>query len=276
MHGTRLSLVAALCAGLATAALAQKPAALSDDVKRFVSVDAPRVVLALVRVIHRMGHPTVEHRNVVLQERRALSIGPGADVAEAPGQRVLDLRGHTVLPGLVGMHDHLYHIARPNLRADGTAESPVLVPQMTFSAPRLYLAGGVTTIRTAGSVEPYADLNVKRAIDEGRMAGPRVEVTGPYLEGAGSPFIQMHSLAGPEEARRFVEYWADLGATSFKAYMFITRAELEAAIKAAHARGCRYQIGVDMLYEMIPAYLEFFGFGRTTADELREVAQVAY
>ena len=73
------------------------------------------------------------------------SPSPGS-VADS-GQRVLDLRGHTVLPGLVGMHDHLYHIARPNLRADGTAESPVLVPQMTFSAPRLYLAAGVTTIR---------------------------------------------------------------------------------------------------------------------------------
>lgn len=242
MHGPRLSLVAALCAGLAgltVPALAQKPAPLSDDVRRFVTVDATRVVLAHVRVIDGKGNPAAEDRNVVLEDGRIVSIGPGADVAETPGQRVLDLHGHTVLPGLVGMHDHLYHIARPNLRADGTAEPLILVPQMTFSAPRLYLAGGVTTIRTAGSVEPYADLNVKRAIDEGRMAGPRVEVTGPYLEGAGSPFIQMYNLSGPEDARRFVDYWADLGATSFKAYTNITRTELEAAIKAAHARGLK-------------------------------------
>jgi imidazolonepropionase-like amidohydrolase len=205
MHGERLLFAAVLCAGLAglaTPALAQKPATLSDEVRRFVAVDAPRVVLSHVRVIDGKGNPAMEDRNVILEGSRILSIGPGADVAEAPGQRVLDLRGHTVLPGLVGMHDHLYHITRPNLRADGTADSPVLVPQMTFSAPRLYLAAGVTTIRTAGSVEPYADLNVRKAIDEGRMAGPHVEVTGPYLEGAGSPFIQMHNLAGPEDARR--------------------------------------------------------------------------
>ncbi|HYN40883.1 MAG TPA: amidohydrolase, partial [Thermoanaerobaculia bacterium] len=211
MHGARPSLAAVLCAGLAgfaIPALAQKPATLSDDVRRFVAVDAPRVVLAHVRVIDGKGNPAMEDRNVVLEDGRILSIGPGADTAESPGQRVLDLRGHTVLPGLVGMHDHLYHIARPNPRADGTAEPLILVPQMTFSAPRLYLAAGVTTIRTAGSVEPYADLNVKKAIDEGRMAGPHVEVTGPYLEGAGSPFIQMHNLAGPDEARRFVDYWA--------------------------------------------------------------------
>ena len=61
-------------------------------------------------------------------------------------------------------------------------------------------------------------------------------VTAGYLEGPGSFTPQMLELRGPEDARKFVEYWADLGATSFKAYMHITRAELTAAIQAAHAR----------------------------------------
>jgi len=139
----------------------------------------------------------------------------------------------------VGMHDHLFHIARPNLRADGGSDVPLLVPQMTFSAPRLYLAAGVTTIRTAGSVEPFADLNLAKAIDEGRLPGPHVEVTGPYLEGSDSPFLQMHPLRDAEDARRTVEYWADQGARSFKAYMYITREELGAAIEAAHRRGLK-------------------------------------
>jgi hypothetical protein len=107
---------------------------------------------------------------------------------------------------------------------------------MTFSAPRLYLANGVTTMRTTGSVEPYSDLNVKRAIDRGELVGPHMDVTGPYLEGANSPFIQMHRLTGPEDARRTVAFWADQGVTSFKAYMNITRAELKAAIGEAHRR----------------------------------------
>jgi hypothetical protein len=110
---------------------------------------------------------------------------------------------------------------------------------MTFSSPRLYLANGVTTMRTAGSVEPYADLNLKRAIDRGELVGPHMDVTGPYLEGGDSPFIQMHQLSGPDDARRTVEFWADQGATSFKAYMNITRGELAAAIAAAHARGLK-------------------------------------
>ncbi|HET8749588.1 MAG TPA: amidohydrolase family protein, partial [Sphingomicrobium sp.] len=128
---------------------------------------------------------------------------------------------------------------RPNLDASGHSDDPLVVPQMTFSAPRLYLANGVTTMRTTGSVEPYADLNVKTQIDAGRMAGPHMDVTAPYLEGGGSYFIQMHQLKGPDDARRTVAYWADEGATSFKAYMNITRAELKAAIEEAHRRGLK-------------------------------------
>jgi imidazolonepropionase-like amidohydrolase len=143
------------------------------------------------------------------------------------------------MPGIVGMHDHLFYIARPNEDGQGNFEPPVLVTQMTFSAPRLYLAGGVTTMRTTGSVETYADLNLKRAIDEGKLPGPHIDVTGPYLEGAHSYFIQMHQLSGPGEARQMVDYWAERGVTSFKAYMNITRAELRAAIEAAHKRGIK-------------------------------------
>jgi imidazolonepropionase-like amidohydrolase len=236
-----VAVLAALAASLPAANLAagEPSPRLSAEVRRFVSVDAPRIVLTHVRVIDGTGAPPATDRNVVIENGRIASIGPGADVTAGDGEVVLDRPGYSVLPGLVGMHDHLFHIARPNLRADGTADPPVLVPQMTFSAPRLYLAGGVTTIRTAGSVEPYADLNLARAIEEGRLPGPHVDVTAPYLEGAGSPFLQMHPLRDAGDARRMVEYWADQGATSFKAYMFITRAELEAAIAAAHARGLK-------------------------------------
>jgi hypothetical protein len=110
---------------------------------------------------------------------------------------------------------------------------------MTFSAPRLYLAAGVTTMRTTGSVEPYVDLNLKQQIDAGALPGPHLDVTGPYLEGKGSPFIQMHQLADADDARRTVAFWAEQGATSFKAYMNITRAELAAAIDEAHRRGLK-------------------------------------
>src|SRR6185369_11289138 len=153
--------------------------------------------------------------------------------------RAIDGSGRTVLPGLIGMHNHLFYLQRPNLDAAGHSESPIIIPQMTFSAPRLYLANGVTTMRTTGSVETYTDLNLKQAIDKGELLGPHIDVTGPYLEGSNSFFIQMHHLASPEEATQFVNYWADRGVTSFKAYMNIPRAELKAAIDAAHKRGIK-------------------------------------
>jgi imidazolonepropionase-like amidohydrolase len=219
-------------------AAAQSPK-LSKSVKEFVRWDAPKVVLTHVRVIDRTGAPALEDRNVVIESGKILAIQKGAEVAAATGTAVVDLRGYTVMPGIVGMHNHLFYIARPNLNSQWKSEQPLLAPQMTFSAPRLYLAGGVTTMRTTGSVETYADLNLKHDIDAGKLPGPHIDVTGPYLEGAQSYFIQMPHLTSPEDARQLVEYWADRGVTSFKAYMNITRAELKAAIDAAHKRGIK-------------------------------------
>jgi imidazolonepropionase-like amidohydrolase len=204
-----------------------------------VRVDAARVVLTHVRVVDGTGAPAVDDQNLVIEAGKIVAVGKGADVAADPGTAVLDLHGYTVIPGIVGMHDHLFYIARPNLNSQWKHDEPLLVPQMTFSAPRLYLAGGVTTMRTTGSVETYADLNVKHDIDTGKLPGPHIDVTGPYLEGAESYFIQMPHLTSAEDARQLVDYWADHGVTSFKAYMNITRAELKAAIDAAHKRGIK-------------------------------------
>jgi imidazolonepropionase-like amidohydrolase len=223
---------------LSLTASAQNPE-LSKTVKEFVRVQAPKVVLTHVRIIDGTGAPAVEDRNVVIEGRKITSIERAADVVASEGTTVLDLHGYTVMPGIVGMHNHLFYIARPNLDSRRHFDPPVLVTQMTFSAPRLYLAGGVTTMRTTGSVETYADLNLKHDIDAGKLPGPHLDVTGPYLEGSTSYFIQMPHLTSADDARQTVEYWASQGVTSFKAYMNITQAELKAAIDAAHKRGLK-------------------------------------
>lgn len=217
---------------------AQSPE-LSKTVQEFVRVRAPRIVLAHVRIVDGTGAPALEDQNVVIEGGKITGIQNGSDLTTAAGTTALDLRGYTVIPGIVGMHNHLFYIARPNLDSQRHFDNPVLIPQMTFSAPRLYLAGGVTTMRTTGSVETYTDLNLKHDIDAGRLPGPHIDVTGPYLEGSQSYFIQMPHLATPEEARQTVDFWAERGVTSFKAYMNITRAELKAGIDAAHKRGLK-------------------------------------
>ena len=233
MRSTRC-LMAILC--LFSALHGQQPKSLSKEVQKYVRVQATRVVLEHVRVIDGTGRPAVDDQNVVIEGGKIAGIQAGSDVPAGDGVATLNLRGYSVMPGIVGMHNHLFYVARPNLDSQWHGNEPVLVPQMTFSAPRLYLACGVTTMRTTGSVETYTDLNLRREIDAGRLPGPHLDVTGPYLEGADSYFLQMHQLSGPDEARPFVDYWADRGVTSFKAYMNITRAQLKAAIEAAHKR----------------------------------------
>jgi enamidase len=93
-------------------------------------------------------------------------------------------------------------------------------------------------MRTGGNVNGFMDFNLKRLIDGGQAAGPAIDATAPYLNGP-NQFLQMRTLSDAEDARRQVNYWADMGATSFKAYMNITRAELGAAIEEVHKRGLK-------------------------------------
>jgi enamidase len=102
----------------------------------------------------------------------------------------------------------------------------------------LYLAGGVTTLRTGGNLNGYMDINLKRAIDSGQKAGPAIDATAPYVNGPNT-FQQMTTLRDADQARRHIAYWADEGATSVKAYMQVSRAVLGAAIDEAHKRGLK-------------------------------------
>jgi imidazolonepropionase-like amidohydrolase len=190
--------------------------AASAAVQPFVKYEAPALALTHVRVIDGTGSPPREDQTI------CISGGKIAAACPASAQQ-LDLTGRTVMPGLVGMHDHLFYPV-----------GGAIFGEMARSFPRLYLAAGVTTIRTAGSIEPYSDLELKKNIDKGLEAGPKIHITGPYLEGEGSFALQMHAIKDPEDARATVRFWAGQGATSFKAYNTLTRAELGAAIDEAH------------------------------------------
>jgi enamidase len=223
-----LSLAPALVPAPAAAQPAAAPT-LSAEVRQFVSVDAPVVALTHARVIDGTGAPARADQTVLIDRGVIRAVGDAARVAVPAGARVLDLTGRSVLPGLVMLHEHLFYPS-----GGGSVYN-----EQAFSFPRLYLAGGVTTARTAGNMAGYADLELKKAIDAGRAVGPELDVTAPYLNGPGLPIYQVHALAGPEDARQMVAHWADRGATSFKAYMQITRDELRAVVKEAHRRGLK-------------------------------------
>jgi imidazolonepropionase-like amidohydrolase len=191
----------------------------------FERLTAPVIALTHVRVIDGTGRPARDDQTVVIQEGRIAAIGRSGAVEIPRGARTRDLTGRTVLPGLVGMHEHLfYQIERPG--------STPLVTTAPEAFAKLYLAAGVTTIRTAGTADFDGDLRIKQQIETGAQPGPDIDVTGPYLNAVGD-------RPSPEAVAQEVERAADEGATSFKAYTSLRSAELKAAIEAAHKRGLR-------------------------------------
>lgn len=200
----------------------------SDYVKQPLAT----LVLDHVRVIDGTGAIPAEDQSILIEAGKIRYAGPRADQPQIQGARVLDLTGRTVIPGLVGMHEHLF------TTAPSPSRQHLLVEQSTVF-PLMYLAAGVTTMRTAGSIAPERDLAVKQKIDQGATVGPEIFLTAPYLEGQPPTFPEMHALANPQEASQLVDYWADRGMASFKAYMNITPGELQEAAQAAHLHGMK-------------------------------------
>jgi enamidase len=211
----------------AVAVLLSAQTQFSDTVRGFIKVDAPVVALTNVRVIDGTGAPARANQTIIIRNGTIEAVGDTVSVTPPAGATTLDLAGRSVIPGLVMVHEHLYYPAGPGVYG-----------QLGESFIRLYLAGGVTTMRTGGNVNGFMDLKLKRLIDTGQKAGPAIDATAPYLNGSNT-FSQMRDLKGPDDARRQVAYWADEGATSFKAYMQISRDELRAAIEEVHKRGLK-------------------------------------
>jgi imidazolonepropionase-like amidohydrolase len=218
---------------VALLALIASPLVRAQEAEPSVSVRAPVIALTHATVIDGRGNAPRADQTLVIREGRIVAIGNAADIALPAGARTLDLTGKTVIPGLVMLHEHLYFTARAN------ANAPFHINQLDYSAPRLYLACGLTSVRTGGSIEPYTDLQIKARIDRGAMPGPKLHLTAPYLEGMPSVIAQLHPVDGPDDAVRLVNFWADKGFTSFKLYMHIAKDSAGAAIRTAHQRGLK-------------------------------------
>ncbi len=186
-----------------------------------------RLVIRHVRVYDGRGGAALADRDVLIEHGRIAAVTPAAKRAPKDATEI-DGRGRSVLPGFVMVHEHLFY---PTGRLN--------YPDMVASFPKLYLAGGTTTMRTAGSMVPFADLNLAKAVREGSLAAPDIDATAPYLEGPGLPIPGVHALTDADDAERMVNFWADEGATSFKGYMHLTRDELRRSIDVAHRRGLK-------------------------------------
>src|SRR5262245_35695293 len=192
---------------------------------KYTTLTAPVIALTHARLIDGTGRPAREDLTIVVQDGRIAAIGKSGAVEIPKGARVRDLTGRTVLPGLVGMHEPLFY----QIERQGSSPLVAAAPE---SFAKLYLAAGVTTIRTAGTTDFDGDLQVKQSIEAGGQPGPTIDLTAPYLNAIGDN-------PSPDKVAQAVETAADRGATSFHADTTLRATELKAAIETAHKRGLR-------------------------------------
>jgi imidazolonepropionase-like amidohydrolase len=244
---------------IALAQLLQSGCLISPVREDFVHTQAPLVALTHVRVIDGTGAPIKEDQTIIIEKGRISALGNADSLAAPPNARTLDLRGYTVIPGLVGMHEHLFYAVDRGKRYITAAQS--------FT--RLYLASGVTSIRTAGTLNLKEDLKAKRLIDEGKQPGPKIHITSPYIHAA-------VAIKDVEETVRNINDWADQGVTSLKLYTDVGRSDLATAVEAAHRRGLKVTghlcavgfreaaaLGIDNLEHGLAVDTEFYSRKKT-------------
>jgi len=152
----------------AVAPLAAQSRDMAQEVRQYVSVDAPVIALIHARLVDGTGTPAKDDQTVIIRGEKVVAVGKTGTVAVPADARVIDVTGKTIIPGIVGLHDHMYY-GFPNGNYKFMGES----------YPRLFLSAGVTTVRTTGSFDPYQELNLKRRVDSLQVAGPSIVVTGP-------------------------------------------------------------------------------------------------
>ena len=213
----------------------------SDETKKYIDYNDSITVFKNALLIDGKGNAAKPHQTVIISKGKIDWLGDDAKAIIPTGATVIDLNGKAMMPGLVMLHEHMY------ISAHDISTRYLHLKQLPFTFPRLYLAAGATTIRTCGSIEPYSDLRIKKDIDLGLLPGPSMELTAPYIQGKSSIFPQMKENKTPEEAAAFVNYWADQGFTSFKAYMGVDKPTLKAAIDAAHKRKLKITGHLDIV-----------------------------
>jgi len=186
-------------------------------------VTADSVALTHIRVIDGTGTRAKDDQTIIIQSGRIRNIGNSSAISITGIAQVMELQGYTALPGLVGMHDHLFYAVPPGDQ----------FREMLPSFPQLYLAAGVTSVRTAGALDIRAERRMKERIEAGKDIGPHLYLTTPYVDpDPGSP-------ENPGGYAKAVEQLISGGIDSVKVYTHARTSELAAVIQVAHRSGVR-------------------------------------
>jgi imidazolonepropionase-like amidohydrolase len=220
---TRLACCLAVVLAMGAAASAQ------TATPNVIRTHADIIAITHVTIIDGTGAGPRADQTVLIEHGRIAAFGRHVRIPNGATQ--IDGHGKTLIPGMVGMHEHLF--------APAPVAGPLIGQEQFITAPLLYLASGVTTARTTGSMDPYGDLGIKREIDAGRAIGPDLDLSTPYLDGSPPSIPQLYPLRDANDARETIRFWHTRSFTSVKAYANITPNELQAAIDEAHHLGMR-------------------------------------
>jgi imidazolonepropionase-like amidohydrolase len=208
------------------------------------------LVLHGARIIDGTGAEPVRGRAVVVEGGTITAV---VDEARAPRGRGIDLAGHTLLPGLINCHVHLCFGAEADPVRPMREESLAMTAVKALLRARLTAEAGVTTVRDLGGRD-YAEMAVRRAIQEGLVAGPRIVAAGrPVCMTGGHGHFLAREADGPDDARKAVREQLKAGADVIKLIATggvmtpgvepgspqLTRDEMRAAIEEARKAGRR-------------------------------------
>lgn len=194
----------------------------TDYVKSFQQYDQNAYALTQVKVIDGTGSAPKENQTLLIKGDKILDIGSSDEINIPEGFVELNLRGKTVIPGIVGTHNHM--------RLPRVA--------MLYSSPKLYLASGVTTIQTCGTGNPFEEIEISQAIEKGYIPGPDIVNSGPYLTGpeGKTNFIR---FTDEQTIRDTLRFWVNKGVEWFKVYRNTRPQDLKVIIDEAHKLGAK-------------------------------------
>lgn len=190
---------------------------LADSLMHYVKYQEDLVVFTNASIVDGTGSSMKHNWTIIIENGTFKTIGKDKEITIPENSKIINLQGKTIIPGIVGMHNHLH------------------IPGFSYvgdEAANLYLASGVTTIQTCGAASPEKELLLAQNIATGKQLGPDIIPSAPFITSkGGNP--NMIIPRNEQHLRDSMQYWLDKGIKWFKVYRNTKPDDLKTIIEVA-------------------------------------------